>query len=196
MFIQDDNTYNNLREKSFLQWLDDCSKHEDIAVRGGVKLAYEYVEMLNNEIKRLKEQNELKIAIVTIDDNNGMMFNKRRQSKDIRLIERILDIAGTNRIWVSEYSSQLFDTSKDNIIVDNSYTEAQAQDYCFVENVDINELQDNISKIYVYKWNRKYPSDVTFPAAMLDNYQLENVSEFEGNSHDKITEEIYIRSKV
>ena len=66
------------------------------------------------------------IAIVTIDDNNGMMFNKRRQSKDIRLIERILDIAGTNRIWVSEYSSQLFDTSKDNIIVDNSYTEAQA----------------------------------------------------------------------
>ena len=127
------------------------------------------------------------IAIVTIDDNNGMMFNKRRQSKDIRLIERILDIAGTNRIWVSEYSSQLFDTSKDNIIVDNSYTEAQAQDYCFV---------DNISKIYVYKWNRKYPSDVTFPAAMLDNYQLENVSEFEGNSHDKITEEIYIRSKV
>jgi len=43
-----------------LQWLDDCSKHEDIAVRGGVKLAYEYVEMLNNEIKRLKEQNELK----------------------------------------------------------------------------------------------------------------------------------------
>ena len=96
------------------------------------------------------------IAIVTIDDNNGMMFNKRRQSKDIRLIERILDIAGTNRIWVSEYSSQLFDTSKDNIIVDNSYTEAQAQDYCFVENVDINELQDNISKIYVYKWNRMY----------------------------------------
>lgn len=51
MFIQDDNTYNNLREKSFLQWLEDCSKHEDIAVRGGVKLAYEYVEMLNNEIK-------------------------------------------------------------------------------------------------------------------------------------------------
>ena len=60
MFIQDDNTYNNLREKSFLQWLEHCSKHEDIAVRGGVKLAYEYVEMLNNEIKRLKEQNELK----------------------------------------------------------------------------------------------------------------------------------------
>ena len=33
------------------------------------------------------------IAIVIIDDNNGMMFNKRRQSKDIRLIERIIDTA-------------------------------------------------------------------------------------------------------
>ena len=82
------------------------------------------------------------IAIVTIDDNNGMMFNKRRQSKDIRLIERILDIAGTNRIWVSEYSSQLFDTSKDNIIVDNSYTEAQAQDYCFVRFMCISGIEN------------------------------------------------------
>mgnify|MGYP006878346965 FL=1 len=89
------------------------------------------------------------IAIVTIDDNNGMMFNKRRQSKDIRLIERILDIAGTNRIWVSEYSSQLFDTSKDNIIVDNSYTEAQAQDYCFVENAKQLCVRDNWHHIIV-----------------------------------------------
>lgn len=38
MFIQDDNTYNNLREKSFLQWLEDCSKHEDIAVEVALSL--------------------------------------------------------------------------------------------------------------------------------------------------------------
>ena len=60
MFIKEDNTYNDIREKSLLQWLNEMEKHEDVAVRGGVKLAYEYVEMLNNEIKRLKEQNELK----------------------------------------------------------------------------------------------------------------------------------------
>ena len=60
MFIKQDNTYNDIREKSLLQWLNEMEKHEDVAVRGGVKLAYEYVEMLNNEIKRLKEQNELK----------------------------------------------------------------------------------------------------------------------------------------
>ena len=60
MFNREDNTYNEIREKSLFQWLDEMEKHEDVAVRGGVKLAYEYVEMLNNEIKRLKEQNELK----------------------------------------------------------------------------------------------------------------------------------------
>ena len=70
MFIQDDNTYNNLREKSFLQWLEDCSKHEDIAVRGGVKLAYEYVEMLNNEIKRLKEHIRKEIKNYDSNCNN------------------------------------------------------------------------------------------------------------------------------
>ena len=32
----EDNTYNDIREKSLMQWLDDMSKHEDIAVRGGI----------------------------------------------------------------------------------------------------------------------------------------------------------------
>ena len=35
-------------------------KHEDIAVRGGVKLAREYVQHLRDEIDRLQGENELK----------------------------------------------------------------------------------------------------------------------------------------
>ena len=60
MFIKDDNTYNNIREKSLNQWLDEMEKHEDIAVRGGVKLAREYVQHLRDEIDRLQGENELK----------------------------------------------------------------------------------------------------------------------------------------
>lgn len=37
MFNREDNTYNEIREKSLFQWLDEMEKHEDIAVRGGVK---------------------------------------------------------------------------------------------------------------------------------------------------------------
>ena len=54
MFNREDNTYNEIREKSLFQW------HEDIAVRGGVKLTREYIQHLKDENKRLEEQNKLK----------------------------------------------------------------------------------------------------------------------------------------
>lgn len=60
MFLQEDNSYNDIRQKSLNQWLDEMEKHEDIAVRGGVKLTREYIRYLNDEINRLKEENALK----------------------------------------------------------------------------------------------------------------------------------------
>jgi polyhydroxyalkanoate synthesis regulator phasin len=60
MFFQEDDTYNDIRDKSLNQWLDEMEHHEDIAVRGGVKLTREYVEYLKDEIQRLKDENELK----------------------------------------------------------------------------------------------------------------------------------------
>lgn len=60
MFIQKDNTFNEIREKSLNQWLDEMEKHEDVAVRGGVKLTREYMQYLKDENKRLADENELK----------------------------------------------------------------------------------------------------------------------------------------
>jgi len=60
MFIKDDNTYNDIREKSLLQWLDEMEQHEDIAVRGGVKLCREYMQYLADKNEKLQEENELK----------------------------------------------------------------------------------------------------------------------------------------
>ena len=56
----EDNTYNDIREKSLMQWLDDMEKHEDVAVRGGVKLAKESFCYLKEENKRLKAESSLK----------------------------------------------------------------------------------------------------------------------------------------
>ena len=61
MFTRPDNTYNDIREKSLMQWLDEMEQHEDLAVSGGVKLAREYVQYLKDEIKRQEESNQLKI---------------------------------------------------------------------------------------------------------------------------------------
>lgn len=60
MFIKEDNTYNEIRERSLLQWLDELEQHEDVAVRCGVKLARDYVEHLKTENRKLQQQNELK----------------------------------------------------------------------------------------------------------------------------------------
>lgn len=60
MFFKPDNTYNDIRDKSLQQWLDEMEQHEDVAVRGGVKLAREYIQFLKDENKRLMHENELK----------------------------------------------------------------------------------------------------------------------------------------
>lgn len=60
MFEIEDNTYNEIREKSVRQWLEEMSEHEDVAVRCGVKVTLEYLEHLKDEIRELKESNELK----------------------------------------------------------------------------------------------------------------------------------------
>lgn len=60
MWTREDTTYNDIRRKSLEQWLDEMEKHEDIAVRGGVKLTREYIEHLENTASKLREENELK----------------------------------------------------------------------------------------------------------------------------------------
>lgn len=55
-----DNTYNDIRERSLVQWLDQLSEHDDIAVRCGVKLAKDYVEYLKQENNKLKSEIALK----------------------------------------------------------------------------------------------------------------------------------------
>ncbi len=60
MFLKEDNTYNDIREKSLMQWLDEMEQHEDVAVRGGVRLCREYIQYLKDKNERLNEENELK----------------------------------------------------------------------------------------------------------------------------------------
>lgn len=60
MIIKEDNIYNETREKSIMQWLDEMSKHEDLAVRDGVKVTRDYIEYLKSQIVILEEKNKLK----------------------------------------------------------------------------------------------------------------------------------------
>ena len=57
---KEDTTYNDIRERSLNQWLDEMAEHEDIAVRGGVKLAREYMQHLKDENEKLREEVKLR----------------------------------------------------------------------------------------------------------------------------------------
>lgn len=60
MWQQKDDTYNEIRRRSVEQWLEEMEAHSDIAVRGGVKVTRDYIHHLQEEIKRLEHEGELK----------------------------------------------------------------------------------------------------------------------------------------
>ena len=60
MFQIEDNTFRDLREKSLLQWLEEMEQHEDLGVRGGVRLCRDYIQSLKDQNARLQQENQLK----------------------------------------------------------------------------------------------------------------------------------------
>lgn len=132
------------------------------------------------------------IAIVCIDDNFGMMFNNRRQSRDITIIQKITEIAKGSKIWVNKYSYPLFEEGNNsNVNVDENYlSEASSGEYCFVENKELKPFEKWIEKLIVFRWNRDYPTDKKLDID-LSLWSLQETSEFVGNSHKKITMEVY-----
>lgn len=134
------------------------------------------------------------IAIVCVDDNNGMIFNNRRQSRDKTLNERIIEMADGQPIWMSTYSFKLFeDFNCTNINADDEFlSKAAPGEYCFVEKEDLTPYGDKIEKLILFRWNRDYPYDKTFDIA-LQTWKQEMTDEFPGNSHEKITMEVYTK---
>ena len=129
--------------------------------------------------------------IFCLDDRNGMMFNGRRQSQDRVLRDRLMSVIGDNTLFMSKYSADLF-SDYDNIKVNNNYQKkAGADDYCFVEDRPF-VIDHKVDMIIIYRWNRHYPADTYFNTDLsAEGYSLLSTYEFEGSSHERITEEIY-----
>ncbi|WP_455716865.1 hypothetical protein [Anaerosporobacter sp.] len=56
MFIKEDNTFNDMRKNSTMQWLEQLLDEEDVVNKHGAKLTLEYIEYLNQKNNELKEQ--------------------------------------------------------------------------------------------------------------------------------------------
>lgn len=135
------------------------------------------------------------IVIVAIDNNKGLLFNNRRQSQDRILRNDILDQCNGARLWMNTYSSILFDTSENvDIIVDDDFLQkAATNDFCYVETDTLQDYENQISKIVLYRWNRDYPADLYFEIE-LSNWTMISSTDFVGSSHDKITKEVWVHN--
>ena len=105
-------------------------------------------------------------VIICLDQNNGMLFNNRRQSRDRIVRKNIL-----------EY-----------INVDNNLENATEHDFCFVERQEVRI--EEINKLIVYRWDKIYPADKYFNMDDIKCNLVETL-EFQGYSHEKIIREIY-----
>lgn len=134
------------------------------------------------------------ILIVCVDERNGMMFNNRRQSKDKVLIAHILEKTKNHKLWITNFSKDIFNSDDaNNVIIDDYFIEKIGkEDYCFIENTDVKTLINKVDKIIVYNWNRHYPAD-QYLDINFDEWVVNSEVEFSGYSHEKITEKTYIR---
>ena len=65
-------------------------------------------------------------------------------------------------------------------------------EYCFVENANLEEVEEKIEKMIVFWWNRRYPSDRKLDLN-LSAWKKTSEEEFAGYSHEKVTKEVYER---
>lgn len=136
--------------------------------------------------------------IVCVDDNYGMMFNKRRQSQDRVLREHILSLSSQSRLWINHYSEKQFvqdGNSTEHLNVDDDFLDKAAPgEYCFVEDSPVAPYEKNAEKIILFKWNRKYPGDFHFDIDLSGGrWKLTSSEDFPGSSHEKITMEVFER---
>jgi len=132
--------------------------------------------------------------ILCLDDHNGMFFCGRRQSSDRLVTAHILQTCEGQNLWMNSYSKKLFKDAKNTLVSEQFLQLAGEDDFVFAENADVVQLLPQVRMLIIYRWNRVYPSDVKihgqFPPI---GWVCLNKVAFAGYSHEKITQEVYIR---
>ena len=130
--------------------------------------------------------------IFCVDDNFGLMFNKRRQSRDSAVFEDIKNCFTGEKICISEYSEKLFNEAKIDYMVCESFEKQDG--ICFVEDKYSPDLLSLADEVILYHWGKVYPADTKFDIELLGaDFTLAEQTIFKGTSHKEIKKERYTR---
>ena len=121
------------------------------------------------------------ILAFCIDDQGGLAFNHRRQSRDRALVADLLAAAGARPGAVT--------------VVDAPGA-VSADGILFLENADPAAYIPHAEELLLYRWNRLYPADLTLNGTPVQwGYRLQDATDFAGTSHEKITKEWYVKKE-
>lgn len=141
--------------------------------------------------------------IVCVDDEMGMAYNHRRVSSDSIVTQEIQRTVGSSKVWMTCYSAKLFLSavkghgvnvaSMHIMLSENPGQEAGKNDYCFLEK-EVPADISNIDEIVLFRWGRRYPSDVKFGIKLAQGWTLKSSKKIVGTSHKEITEEVWSKN--
>lgn len=130
--------------------------------------------------------------IICVSDEMGIMFNERRQSSDIQVVQDVMEMASDSCVFAHTYSGKLFAEYPQVILADDYLVRAGVDDYCFFEKGTPEAEQ--VKSVILYRWNRSYPWDVCLDDVIdMNMFRMTEEVEFIGNSHEKITKQIFER---
>lgn len=129
--------------------------------------------------------------IVCVDERNGMLFHQKRVSQDRLQRQDVYTYMKENPLYIKKKSASLY-KHENIVIIEDFYKIVNIEGYCVVEEEIEETLLQKMNCIIVYCWNRHYPADTYFK--IPNNFQCEQIKEFSGSSHKKITKKIYRRN--
>ena len=101
-------------------------------------------------------------VILILDYKNGMLFNHRRQSKDLAISKKIEKLLSGGKLFLNPYSKELFQNTDIRLVMDDDFLhKAGKEDYCFVEDKGLLDVKNDIDEFVIFRWNRQYPSDLS-----------------------------------
>jgi hypothetical protein len=129
--------------------------------------------------------------IVCLDQNDGILFNNRRQTLDFELL-KIVEKSFSD-IHISDFSQKYFSNIRCTVS-ENPFLSAVDNSAVFHECGEALPYLDKIDKIVIYRWAKVYPADTYFDICPTESgFKLSGKIKFSTEVHKDIIKEIYKR---
>lgn len=127
---------------------------------------------------------------VCLDDRDGMLFNHRRQSRDIAVLQDL-----GQPVYIDAFSEKLFLSSKIPYrLAPEGLEQIPEEGGFFMEDREPESVLPLADKVAIYRWNRHYPGDFYWNVDLKEwGFTMESQCEFPGKSHETITREVYVK---